>query len=219
MAWVEDNRRTVARLSSGRLGYVHLPDTSISGFESFNRYYFAQADKAGMVVDERFNHGGSVDDYFVEAMTRPLRSMWTNRYGKDFPSPMMQVYGPKVLLINECSGSGGDYFPWHFRQARVGPLIGKTTWGGLVGIWSVPLLIDGGYVTSPGFAFYNPNGTWDVENHGVEPDIDVELDPYLWRQGHDAQLERATREALKLVASTPKPTIKKPAYPDKTRLQ
>ncbi len=218
LAWVEDNRRTVDKLSGGRLGYVHVPDTNVGGWVSFNRYYYSQANKDGMVIDERFNHGGSVDDYFVEEMARPLHSMWTSRYGKDFTSPAMQNFGPKVLLVNECAGSGGDYFPWHFRESKIGPIIGKRTWGGLVGILEFPVLKDGGSVTSPNVAFYNPNGTWDVENHGVDPDIDVELDPYLWRQGHDAQLERGVTEALKLLDATPKRTIKKPAYMDKSHL-
>jgi tricorn protease len=218
LAWVEDNRRTVEKLSGGRLGYVHVPDTSLGGWLSFNRYYYSQIDHDGMVIDERFNHGGSVDDYFVEQMSRKLNSMWTTRYGKDTTGPLMQNFGPKVLLMNEFSGSGGDYFPWHFRQAKIGPLIGKRTWGGLVGILEFPLLRDGGHVTSPNIAFYNPNGTWDVENHGVDPDIDVDLDPYLWRQGHDAQLERGVTEAMKLLEATPKPAIKKPAYMDKSKL-
>jgi tricorn protease len=145
--------------------------------------------------------------------------MWTSRYGKDFPSPASSNFGPKVLLINEDAGSGGDYFPWHFKHAHVGPVIGKRTWGGLVGILNFPVLVDGGYVTAPNIAFYNPNGTWDVENHGVDPDIEVELDPSMWRQGRDAQLERAVQEAMRLLASRPKPNVKKPAYRDKSTLE
>jgi tricorn protease len=217
-AWVEDNRRTVDRLSGGKVGYVHVPNTSTGGYTSFNRYYFAQIGKQGMVIDERFNGGGMVDDYMVEAMARPLMSMWTTRYGKDFTSPLAAVFGPKVMLINQYAGSGGDYFPWHFRQRKLGPIVGKRTWGGLVGILVFPNLVDGGYVTSPNLAFYNPNGTWEIEGHGVPPDIDVELDPYLWRQGRDSQLERAVEEAMKLIATTPVPQIKKPAYPDKSKL-
>ena len=218
LAWREDNRRMVEKLSGGRLGYMHIPDTNIGGWTNFNRYFYAQVGKEGLIVDERFNHGGQVDDYMVDNMNRPLMSMWTPRYGKDFNSPLSQIYGPKVMLVNEFAGSGGDYFPWHFKKAKVGPVVGKRTWGGLVGILNFPILIDGGSVTSPNIAFYNPDGLWDVENHGVDPDIDVELDPYLWRQGRDAQLERAVAEAMKLLAKQPKPTIKKPAYPDKSTL-
>lgn len=217
-AWIEDNRRTVSKLSGGKLGYVHVPDTNLGGWIGFNRYYFSQTDKAGMVIDERFNHGGEADDYMVETMTRPMRSMWESRYGKDFSSPMMQNFGPKVLLINEFSGSGGDYFPWHFRQAKVGPLIGKRTWGGLVGILEFPVLRDGGSVTAPNIAFYNPSGSFDVENHGVDPDIDVEMDPYQWRLGHDTQLEKGVAEAMHLLETTKLPVVKKPDYMDKSKL-
>jgi len=218
LAWVEDNRRKVSEMSGGKVGYVHVPDTNVGGWVSFNRYYFSQVGKEGMVIDERFNHGGEADDYFVEMMDRPLMSMWTSRYGKDFPGPLSAIFGPKAMIINQYAGSGGDYFPWHFRKAGIGPIIGKRTWGGLVGILDFPTLMDGGSVTSPNIAFYNPNGTWDVENHGVDPDIEVELDPYLWRQGHDPQLERAVQEVLKGIASGPKPSIKKPAYMDKSKL-
>ena len=218
LAWVEDNRRKVAELSGGRVGYMHIPDTNVGGWVNFNRYYYAQIGQEGMVVDERFNHGGEVDDFLVDMMSRNLMSMWTSRYGKDFSSPMSANYGPKVLLINQYAGSGGDYFPWHFRKAGVGPIIGKRTWGGLVGIIGFPRLKDGGSVTAPNIAFYNPNGTWDVENHGVDPDIEVEIDPFVWRQGHDPQLERGVEEVLKLIASKPKPVIKKPNYMDKSKL-
>lgn len=218
LAWEEDNRRKVGELSGGKLGYAHIPDTNLGGWTNFNRYYYSQIKKAGMVIDERFNHGGQVDDYMVEAMNRPLMSMWTSRYGNDFASPASANFGPKVLMINEFSGSGGDYFPWHFRKAGVGPLVGKRTWGGLVGILVFPQLVDGGTVTAPNVAFYNPNGTWDVENHGVDPDIDVELDPYLWRQGRDAQLEAAVKECLRLLEKSTPPAVKKPAYPDRTKV-
>lgn len=218
LAWREDNRRTVDKLSGGRLGYMHIPDTAAGGWTNFNRYYYAQVGKEGLVVDERFNHGGQVDDFMTEAMIRPLRSMWTSRYGKDFSSPLGMVYGPKALLINAFAGSGGDYFPWVFRKSGAGPLIGERTWGGLVGILAFPTLIDGGTVTAPNIAFYNPNGTWDVENHGTDPDIEVTLDPAQWRKGHDSQLERAIAEVMKLLEKTPKVKIKKPAYPDKTTI-
>jgi tricorn protease len=217
IAWREDNRRMVDKLSNGKLGYMHIPDTNVGGWTNFNRYYYAQLDKQGMVVDERFNHGGQVDDFMTEMMIRPLRSMWTSRYGKDFSSPFDMIYGPKALLTNAFSGSGGDYFPWVFRKSGAGPLIGERTWGGLVGILNFPALIDGGSVTAPNIAFYNPNGTWDVENWGVAPDIEVPMDPALWRQGRDPQIERAVAEVLKALQTWKKPEIKKPAYPDKSK--
>ena len=218
LAWREDNRRTVEKLSGGKLGYMHIPDTNVGGWTNFNRYFYAQVGKEGLIVDERFNHGGQVDDFMVDNMSRPLMSMWTSRYGKDFPSPFSQIYGPKVMIVNEYAGSGGDYFPWHFKKAKLGPVVGKRTWGGLVGILNFPTFIDGGSVTSPNIAFYNPDGTWDVENYGVDPTIEVEFDPYLWRKGHDAQLERAVDEAMKLLAKQPKSTVKKPAYSDKSTI-
>jgi len=217
-AWEEDNRRTVEKLSGGKLGYAHIPDTNIGGWVNFNRYYYAQIRKDGMVIDERFNHGGQVDDYMVDSMNRSLMSMWTSRYGKDFASPASANFGPKVMIINQFAGSGGDYFPWHFKKAAVGPIVGKRTWGGLVGILVFPTLVDGGSVTAPNIAFYNPNGTWDVENHGVDPNVEVDLDPYLWRQGHDAQLEKAVQVALEELAKSKPPVIKKPAYKDKSKL-
>lgn len=217
-AWEEDNRRTVEKLSNGRLGYAHIPDTNIGGWINFNRYYYAQIKRDGMIIDERFNHGGQVDDYMVDSMNRPLMSMWTSRYGKDFASPASANFGPKVMIINQFAGSGGDYFPWHFKKAQVGPVVGKRTWGGLVGILVFPTLVDGGSVTAPNIAFYNPNGTWDVENHGVDPDIDVELDPFLWRQGRDSQLEKAVEIGLEKLKVAKPPVIKKPSYPDKSKL-
>lgn len=218
IAWREDNRRKVAELSGGKIGYVHIPDTNIGGWINFNRYYYAQVGKEGIIVDERFNGGGQVDDFMVENLNRPLQSMWTSRYGKDFSSPLGSIYGPKVMIVNEYAGSGGDYFPWHFKKTKVGPVVGKRTWGGLVGILNFPVFIDGGSVTAPNIAFYNPDGKWEVENYGVDPDISVEMDPFLWRQGHDPQLERAVQEAMKLLAKQPKPNIKKPAYQDKTKI-
>src|ERR1019366_5019926 len=185
-AWEEDNRRYVAKMTGGRGGYVHVPDTAQGGWEAFNRYYYSQVGKDGIVVDERFNHGGLINDFMIHEMKKPLDAVFAPRYGKEWPTPGSAIYGPKVMLINQFSGSGGDMFPWLFRQEKVGPIIGKRTWGGLIAAFGFQT-IDGGSINSPDDAFYNPwNGTWDVENWGVSPDMDVELDPYLWRQGHDS---------------------------------
>ncbi|HXH60105.1 MAG TPA: PDZ domain-containing protein, partial [Fimbriimonadaceae bacterium] len=216
--WVEGNRRKVAELSGGRVGYVWLPNTSVAGYTFFNRYYYSQADKDGMVLDERFNGGGSVDDYFISMTSRPLMSWWKTRYGKPFTSPLMSVYGPKALLTNQYAGSGGDYFPWAFRRAKLGPLVGKRTWGGLVGILGFPPLVDGGGVTAPNLAFFSPEGKWEIENHGVDPDIDIEWDPVLWRQGRDAQLERAVAEVMKQLQNYHKPVPKIPPSKDNTKI-
>jgi tricorn protease len=216
--WVEGNRRKVAELSGGRVGYLWLPNTSVQGYTFFNRYYYAQADRDGMVLDERFNGGGSVDDYFVHMATRPLMSWWHTRYGKPFTSPLMSVYGPKALVTNQYAGSGGDYLPWAFRKNKLGPLVGKRTWGGLVGILGFPSLIDGGGVTSPNLAFFSPDGEWEIENYGVAPDIDIEWDPVLWRQGRDAQLERAVAEVMKSLQGYKRPAPKLPAWKNNTRI-
>lgn len=218
LAWREDNRRKVEKLSGGRLGYVHIPDTNIGGWVNFNRYYYAQINKEGMIIDERLNGGGQVDDYMVEQMIRPLTSAWTSRYGKDFTSPAVGNFGPKVMIVDQYAGSGGDYFPWHFKRKKAGTVVGKRTWGGLVGILNFPSFVDGGSVTAPNVAFHTPEGEWEVENHGVDPDVVVELDPFLWRQGRDAQLEKAVEIAMEKLKTFKKPVVKKPAYPDKSKI-
>ncbi len=214
LAWIEENRRKVYEASGGKLAYVYLPDTGGGGYTNFNRYYFAQVDKEGAVIDERFNGGGLAADYIIDYMRRPLLSYWATREGEDFTTPLGSIFGPKVMIINEFAGSGGDAMPWYFRKAGIGPLIGKRTWGGLVGIYDYPQLIDGGFVTAPRLAFWNPNGTWDVENKGVAPDIEVEFDPAAWRQGRDPQLEKAVEVALDLLKKNPLPKPKRPAYPN-----
>ena len=208
--WIEDNRRKVNKMSDGRLAYVYLPNTAEAGYVNFNRYYFAQQDKQGAIIDERFNGGGSAADYFVDLMSRPLMNYFATRDGKESPTPTAQIFGPKVMLINEWAGSGGDALPFYFRFRKIGPLIGKTTWGGLVGHHGGVDLIDGGFISSPNLAFYNIEGEWDVENEGVPPDIDVEMTPALVIQGKDPQLERSVEEALRLLEQdtfkhTPRP--------------
>jgi tricorn protease len=213
-AWIDGNRRKVDELSKGKVAYVYLPDTGLGGFTSFNRYFFAQVDRQGAVIDERFNGGGSVADYIVEYLDRPLMSLWATREGKSFPTPVGSIFGPKAMLINEFAGSGGDALPWMFRKAKVGPLIGTRTWGGLVGIYDYPDLIDGGIVTAPRLAFWNPEaGAWEVENRGVAPDIEVDLDPEAVREGHDPQLEAAVEAVLQAIAKDPPPTYERPEYP------
>ena len=175
LAWIEDNRRKVDQLSGGRLAYVYLPNTGGAGFTNFNRYYFAQVGKQGAVIDERFNGGGQIADYIVDEHERPLMNFFMTRAGEPFTTPQEAIFGPKAMIINEYAGSGGDAMPWLFRDQKVGPLIGKRTWGGLVGIFGFPALMDGGVVTAPNLAFYNLKGEWDVENHGVAPDIEVEI--------------------------------------------
>jgi tricorn protease len=214
LAWVEDNRRKVDRLSGGKVGYVYLPDTAVGGYTNFNRYYFAQVGKEGVVVDERFNGGGTAADYMIDYLRRPLMNYWTTREGEDFTTPLGSIFGPKAMVINEFAGSGGDALPWYFRKAELGPLVGKRTWGGLIGIYDYPQLIDGGGVTAPRLAFYKPEGSWEVENAGVGPDVEVENDPQAVRAGQDPQLERAVQLVLEALKKNPPPKHQKPPYPN-----
>ena len=202
-AWVEGNRRKVDEMSGGKLAYVFLPNTAGDGYTYFNRYYFAQQDKLGAVIDERFNGGGSAADYFIDLLDRPVLSYWATRDGDVFATPAAAIFGPKVMIINEFAGSGGDALPYYFRKRGIGPLIGKTTWGGLVGHHEGRRLIDGGAISSPNLAVFNTDGKWDVENIGVHPDIEVEMTPKLVIGGADPQLERAVQEALKLLEANP----------------
>jgi len=215
--WIAANRVKVDKLSGGKLAYVYLPDTAQGGLTNFNRYYFAQSDKQGAVIDERFNSGGQVADYIIEAMNRHLMGWWSPRYGAMYRTPAASILGPKVMIINEMAGSGGDAMPWMFRYTKTGPLVGKRTWGGLIGVSQYPVLMDGGNVTSPNFGFFSPEGQWDVENHGVAPDVEVEMDPKSVKEGHDPQLERAVAVALEQLAKNPPPAPKRPEFPNYQR--
>ncbi|MGA2329457.1 MAG: PDZ domain-containing protein [Bryobacteraceae bacterium] len=214
LAWIEDNRRKVDQMSGGRLAYVYLPNTAGAGYTNFNRYYFAQVDKQGAVIDERFNGGGAAADYIIDYMRRPLMNFFATRDGAAFTTPVGSIFGPKAMIVNEYAGSGGDMMPWMFRKAHIGKLIGERTWGGLVGIFGFPALMDGGRVTAPNLAFYNTEGAWEVENHGVSPDIEVDYDPQAVRAGHDPQLEEAVKVVLAELEKNPPPAYKKPAYPN-----
>ena len=213
-AWVEDNRRKVAELSNGKLGYVWVPNTGGPGFVSFNRYYFAQQDKMGAVIDERFNGGGLLDDYMVDLMIRRLRAAATNEVPGGVPFNLPAgILGPKALLINELSGSGGDFFPWAFRHQKVGPLIGTRTWGGLVASSVHYSLVDGGAITAPNNGIFDPQtNKWIAENEGVAPDIEEKIDAASASKGHDPQLERAVKEVLLLLEKDSKPTVTHPPY-------
>ncbi len=211
--WVEDNRRLVDKLSNGRLGYIWVPNTGGPGFVSFNRYYFAQQDKEGAVIDERFNGGGLLDDYMVDLMTRSLRAALTNEVPNGKPMKLPAgILGPKVLLINELAGSGGDFFPWVFRQQNAGQLIGMRTWGGLVKSSTHYAFVDGGRMTAPDNAVFDPiKNEWIAENVGVAPDIEVRQDAKALSNGNDPQLERAVTELMKQLGV--KKEIKAPQFP------
>jgi tricorn protease len=213
-AWEEDNRRKVDELSGGKLAYVHVPDTASGGFLNFNRFYFSQVGKQAAIIDERYNHGGAIADYIIDELERPLRNCAIAREGEKFCSPLAQIYGPKTMIINEMSGSGGDALPWMFKQDKVGPLVGTRTWGGLVGIYGYPVLMDGGRVTAPRVAIYGLHGSWEVENHGVAPDVEVENDPASVAAGHDPQLERAVQITLEALKKNPVVIPDHPPYPN-----
>ncbi len=215
LAWVEGNRRKVDQLSGGRLAYVYLPDTALGGYVNFNRYYFAQTGKDGAIIDERFNAGGAQPDYILDYLRRPLLHYRTMREGEDITGPLGGIFGPKAMLINEYAGSGGDTMPWYFRRAGIGPLIGKRTWGGLVGgLAGWPPLMDGGVATPPAVGFWDPDKReWVAENVGIAPDIEVEQDPQAVRQGRDPQLEKAVEVVLEALRKSPPPRHQRPPFP------
>jgi tricorn protease len=213
-AWEEGNRRKVDELSAGKIAYVHVPDTNVGGYLNFNRFYFGQVGKQAAIIDERYNHGGQIADSIIDELERPLRNCAVTRDGEKFCSPLAQIYGPKTMIINEMSGSGGDALPWMFKQDKVGPLVGTRTWGGLVGIWNYPPLMDGGGVTAPRGAIYGLHGEWEVENRGIAPDIEVENDPASVAAGHDAQLEKAVQVTLEALKKNPVVIPDHPPYPN-----
>lgn len=199
--WIENNRRKVDEMSNGQLAYVYVPNTSQAGFVSFNRYYFSQQDKKGVIIDERNNGGGSAADYIIDILKRKPFGYFNSKAGdrKPWTTPMAGIFGPKVMIINERAGSGGDLLPYMFKKAQLGPLVGTRTWGGLVGTWDTPNFIDGGRMVAPRGGFYDLQGNWAVEGVGVSPDIEVIQEPKETVQGKDPQLEKAVKEALKLL--------------------
>jgi tricorn protease len=215
-AWVESNRRLVERLSDGQLAYVYLPNTGQPGYTSFNRYYFSQQDKKGVVVDERFNGGGSAADYIIDVLQRDFDGYFNNVAGERYPftSPSAGIWGPKVMIVNEMAGSGGDLMPYMFKRRKIGLLIGKRTWGGLVHTADTPPFIDGGTMIAPRGGFFTRDGRWAVENEGVAPDIDIENWPKDVIAGKDPQLERAVQEAMRMLKERPVERLpKEPAPP------
>jgi tricorn protease len=212
IAWIDHNIRLVNRLSHGKLGYVYLPDTGLGGYDNFNRYYFSQIDKEGMILDERFNHGGFLSDYIIDNLERQPAALVVTRRGGMQVAPYEAEFGPKVMIINQFAGSGGDALPWYFKMNHIGTLVGKRTWGGLVGIYGYPKLMDGGSITAPRVAVEGLNGTFPVENHGVSPNVEVWQNPQQVREGHDPQLERAIAIALKQLAAHPPQHYQRPPW-------
>lgn len=214
--WVEGNLKRVTEATNGRVAYVYVPNTSNQGHEYFKRYFFPQADRQAIIIDERFNGGGLIADYYIDLLQRPLQSYWNMRYGRDLKTPSASIQGPKVMIIDETAGSGGDMLPWMFRKFGVGTLVGKRTWGGLVGTLGFPELMDGGGVTAPNLAIWTEDG-FIVENVGVAPDIEVEQWPADVIEGRDPQLEKAIEVALRELEKNPPATPVRPPYPVRVR--
>jgi tricorn protease len=212
VAWIDHNMRLVNRLSGGKLGYVYLPDTIWGGYESFNRYYFSQVNKQGVILDERYNRGGLISDYIMHYLQLSPMALNVSRWGETEVDPPEAIFGPKVMIINQFAGSGGDALPWYFKMDHVGTLVGERTWGGLVGIGGYPPLMDGGYILAPNTAIEGLHGTFPVENHGVSPDVTVWQDPQLIREGHDPQLERAVAIALEQLKAHPPAHYQRPPW-------
>ncbi len=214
--WVEGNLKKVTEATKGQVAYVYVPNTSTAGHEYFKRYFFPQANRKAIIIDERFNGGGSLADYYIDILQRPLQSYWNMRYGNDLKSPSASIQGPKVMIIDETAGSGGDMLPWMFRKFKVGTLVGKRTWGGLVGTLGYPELLDGGSVTAPNVAIWTKEG-FIVENAGIAPDIEVEQLPSEVINGKDPQLDKAIEVALQELAKNPPEEPVRPPYPVRVR--
>lgn len=217
LTWVEEKRQMVRQLSGGRIGYIYVPDTGLDGQTELVRQFRGQFTMEGLIIDERFNSGGQIPDRFIELLNRPLYNFWGVRDGRDWQWPPVAHHGPKAMLINGWSGSGGDCFPFYFKQAGLGPLVGTRTWGGLIGISGAPGLIDGGAVTVPTFGMYSLDGQWIIEGYGVDPDVEVVDDPGLMAKGRDPQLEKAVELVMAELAKNPLRRPSKPAYPDRSR--
>ena len=212
--WIESNRRKVGELSGGKVAYIYMPNTGGAGYSNFNRYFYSQLDKQAVVLDERYNEGGFIADYIVNALGQKLLSGMKERDGEPMHDPVGAIFGPKAMIINQSAGSGGDAMPWYFRKAELGTIVGVRTWGGLVGIGGYPTLMDGGSVMAPRLAFYGLKGEWEVEGHGIPPDVEVEELPKDVAAGHDLQLERAVAIVVKQLGEHPQPPVAVPAYPN-----
>jgi len=217
--WIEGNRRYVAEKTDGKIGYTYVPNTGGGGYTSFNRYYFAQQDKQGMVVDQRNNGGGSAADYIADVMNRKLYGYFNSKVGdhKPWTTPMSAVWGPKVMIINERAGSGGDLLPYLFKSMDIGTLVGTRTWGGLVGTWDTPPFIDGGRMVAPRGGFFDVNGEWAIEGTGIAPDIEVIQEPKLLLQGQDPQLDAAIQEVLRRLETEKMELKSEPAAPIRSK--
>jgi tricorn protease len=185
------NRRTVHEATGGKVGYVHVPDMGPAGFSEFHRGLAAELDRDGLIVDVRYNRGGHVSPLLIEKLARRRLGYDVQRWGATMPYPHDTVAGPIVCLTNEHAGSDGDIFSHVFKLMKLGPLVGKRTWGGVIGIWVRHALVDGGVTTQPEFSFWFEDVGWGVENYGTDPDHDVDVTPQDWAEGRDPQMEKA----------------------------
>ena len=201
-------------LSGGKVAYIYMPNTGGAGYDNFNRYFYSQLDKQAVVLDERYNEGGFIADYIVNVLGQKPLSGAIERDGQPIHDPVGAIFGPKAMIINQSAGSGGDAMPWYFRKAGLGTLVGVKTWGGLVGIGGYPTLMDGGSVTAPRYAIYGLKGEWEVEGHGIAPDVEVEELPKDVAAGHDLQLEKAVAIVLQQLEEHPVPVAPIPPYPN-----
>jgi tricorn protease len=213
--WVEGNIRKVDAATNGRVAYVHVPDTAVAGHASFKRYFFPQTHKEALILDDRNNGGGFVADYYIDTLRKQPVIRWATRYGKDLRTPRATIDGPKVMIINEGAGSGGDLLPWMFRKFQLGPIVGTRTWGGLVGNLEIHTLMDGGTITAPNIAGWTSQDGWVIENEGVPPDIEIEDSPQAMLAGRDPQLEKAIELALEALKKSARPEPTHPAYPNR----
>jgi tricorn protease len=214
--WVEGNLKKVTEATGGQVAYVYVPNTAGQGHEYFKRYFFPQANRKAIIIDERFNGGGSLADYYIDILMRPYQAHWNMRYTNDLKSPSASIQGPKVMIIDENAGSGGDMLPWMFRKFKVGTLVGTTTWGGLVGILGFPELMDGAYISAPNVAIWTEDG-FIVENVGVPPDIEVEQTPADVIKGGDPQLDKAIEVVMEQLRQNPPKDPVRPPYPIRVR--
>jgi tricorn protease len=213
MNWVEGNRKKVDEMTDGRVAYVYMPNTGDGGYTFFNRYYFSQLDKEAVIIDERFNGGGSAADYVINLLDREVMNYWGHRDGKVTTTPGAAIFGPKAMIINEYAASGGDLMPFLFKEKDLGKLIGKTTLGILVGIYGYPTLMDGGYMTAPRFGIFSKDREWIIENEGVHPDIEIEMTPKKVINGEDPQLEKAVEVLMEELEEKEQQEIKEPESP------
>ena len=214
LAWINHNIELVDKLSDGKVAYVYMPNTAGAGYDNFNRYFYAQIGKQGLVLDERYNEGGQLANYVIDILSRKMLSGLIERDGEPSYDPQGAIFGPKAMIINQSAGSGGDAMPWYFHNQQLGTLVGTRTWGGLVGIGGFPVLIDGGRVMAPRHAIFGLHGSWEVEGHGIPPDVEVEMLPKDVAEGHDMQLERAVAIVMQQLKEHPVDYPKVPPYPN-----